>query len=85
MLMSANAVENIPLTSTEFNQSGSDSAHFDQKHNTHYREYLETQEDDIFESMCNMESIENTTCVKDHMIHTSCIVMDPNQPPVKVT
>ena len=76
---------NMTLSSTEFNQSGSDFVHFNQKYNkNHFREYLETQEDEIFESACNRSSIENSTIIKDHTLDTIFIVMDPNQPPEKV-
>ena len=58
MFMSVNAVENITLESTEFNKSSSEFMNFNQKHNKmHYREHLETQEDDTFESKCNRASI----------------------------
>ena len=43
-----NVVENMPLISTEFNQSGSDFTCVNKKNKTHYREHLKTQDDDSF-------------------------------------
>ena len=57
MLISVNTVENMPLISTEFDQSGYEFMHFNQKHNKrHYQECLERKKDDSLESMCNRVS-----------------------------
>ena len=72
------------LASTEFNQSGSELTHYNQKQNeTRCREHLETREDDTFESKRNRVPMENSTVVKDHMLDTAHEVMDPNQLPAK--
>ena len=85
-LMSANTVENMPLISTEFNQSGSDFMCFNQKHdNSHYRDHLETQDEDGFESTFHMASIKNSTIIKDHILEIVHAVMDFNQLSAKVS
>ena len=79
MFMSVTAVENTPLTSTEFNQSASDFVHFNQKYNKkHYRKFLETQDDDAFESVWNRSSIKKSTIVKDFRLDDVCVLMDPS-------
>ena len=86
MMMYVNIVENMPLTSTEFNQSGSYFTCFNHKHNkTHYREHIEKKNDNSLESTHNRVSIENYTIIKDLMLDTFCAVMDPNQLPEKFT
>ena len=86
MLMSVNSVKNTPLKSTEFNQLWSDFLCFNQKcNNAHYLEHLETQEDDAFESTCNIRSIESFTVVKYHMLNGVFMLMDANEPPAKVS
>ena len=86
LLMSVNAVKNTPLVSTELNQSGSDFAYFHEKHNkTNCREQIEKQEYDSFKSSCNRASIENSTLVKDRMLGTVYMLLNPNQLPTKVS
>ena len=86
MIFSVNASDNNSLASTEFNQLGSDFMHFNQKcDKKNYREYIETQDDDTFESTHNRVSIEFFTITKDRILDDSHTVMDPNKPPAKFT
>ena len=79
--MPVSTVENVPITAKKCNQSGSDFTLFNQKHNkTHFREHLETQYDDTFDSRCTRTSTENETIINDRTLDPFCTAMDPNQP-----
>ena len=85
MLMSVSSAENAPLPAKEFNKSGSYFVLFNQKiYKTHYREYLEKQDDDAFDSTCTRISTENTSTANDHKLDVFCMLMDLKQPPAKV-
>ena len=85
MTISASASEIMLSTAKEFNQSGSHFVLFNQKHdNAHYREHLETQNDDDFDSTCTIISTENTSTVNDHKLDAFCMLMDLNQSPAKI-
>ena len=82
--MLVNSTENSLLTSTEHNKAGPEFVLFNQKHNkTHYRENIEKKYEK-FKSAYSSVQVENCTVIKDRALHASCVVMDSNQPLVKV-
>ena len=82
--MSVNVVESLPLTRNEFNNSGFDFIRHNQQHNrTCYREHLESQNGDAFDSLYNRLCNENPSLLKGRNLETVCIVMDPQQSPAK--
>lgn len=86
MLISVNVVESIPLASNEFNQSGRDFIKCNQNYNTAcYREHLETQCEDTFESIYARISNENPSFLNERSLESARIVMDPCQAPAKTS
>ena len=79
MLMSVNVAESLPLTSKEFNKSGTDFILCNQRFNkTNYREHLETHEGDTSDAICTRTSGENKIILKDRNLDAAHMVMDPN-------
>ena len=86
MLMSVNVLDILTLTSNECNQSGIEFIRHNQQCNrTHYREHLESQNGDPFDSLYNKLCDENPSLLKGRDLETVHIMMDPQQPLAKTS
>ena len=84
MLMSVNVVESLTLKRNEHNQSGIEFIRHNQQCNrTHYREHLESQNGDIFDSICKRLCDKNRSILKGRNLETACTVIVLQQPPDK--